>query len=494
MEESDFRRIQEISYLNQDNTWRYRAIVHFCYQRHAHMQTYVYPEDIFHFLREDAHFAEYSFDQLEQDLSQLVAWGNLKPHQETGRARSIVDFKRRRFRYQCTPYTVEIERMVEKLKSLGDEFGGSLETTQFDRILSALKGFLTGGEHLENAELNQIWEDLQHYFHTLVQNASDYLAHLKSAKVEERMQTSAFIVYKDKFTQYLQNFILGLQRASVRIEKLFKESEPEREAVLFERLAVYQSGIPRLGVDKSEDAYQQDYRESFQVMREWFLGTEYRESELQLLSQETMETIRRITRFAQRLAEQHQAFRSRKTDYLYLAKWFAGLGSKHEADTLAGVLFGPEGVRHFYAEPRGSDNMDGCIFEELPTEIEVKPRVSTYREKMRTSAVRDHREEKEQALRIYREQQRKLNETLNSLIDGDVIDFEKLPVVTKEVRRTLLTWMTRCMQQRGSIRTETGREISLQWDRRAKRSVCLRSEDGEFYLPPVKLKVKQAGR
>ena len=65
MEESDFRRIQEISYLNQDNTWRYRAIVHFCYQRHAHMQTYVYPEDIFHFLREDAHFAEYSFDQLE---------------------------------------------------------------------------------------------------------------------------------------------------------------------------------------------------------------------------------------------------------------------------------------------------------------------------------------------------------------------------------------------------------------------------------------------
>ena len=138
--------------------------------------------------------------------------------------------------------------------------------------------------------------------------------------------------------------------------------------------------------------------------------------------------------------------------------------------------------------------MDGCIFEELPTEIEVKPRVSTYREKMRTSAVRDHREEKEQALRIYREQQRKLNETLNSLIDGDVIDFEKLPVVTKEVRRTLLTWMTRCMQQRGSIRTETGREISLQWDRRAKRSVCLRSEDGEFYLPPVKLKVKQAGR
>ncbi|MBR1695312.1 MAG: DUF2397 family protein [Selenomonas sp.] len=36
------------------------------------------------------------------------------PHQETGRSKSIADFKKKRYRYQCTPYTVEIERMVEE--------------------------------------------------------------------------------------------------------------------------------------------------------------------------------------------------------------------------------------------------------------------------------------------------------------------------------------------------------------------------------------------
>ncbi len=492
MEDAEIRRIPEVAYLNQENTWRYRAIIHFCYQQHKHMQAYVYPEDIYHELRQDSYFAEYSFEQLEQDLAQLVDWKNLKPHQETGRARSIVDFKRRRYRYQCTPYTVEIERMVEKLKSLGEEFGGSLETTQFDRLLAALRAFLTADREMEDAELNQLWEDLQHYFYTLGKNTSDYLAHLKSAKVEERMQTSAFIVYKDKFTQYLQNFILGLQRASLRLEKLFKESNKEQEEVLFHRLAVYQSSIPRLGEEKSEEQFQTEDRASFQGMRKWFLGTEYRESELQLLSRETMETIRRITRFAQRLAEQHQASRSRRADYLYLARWFAGLSSKQEADALAGVLFGAAGVRHFYADPRPSDNMDVRISEEPGTILDLKPRVSTYRERSRTSAIRDHREEKEQALKAYREQQKKLNDMLDELIVEDVIDFEKLPVVTKEVRKTLLTWVARCMQQRGSIRTETGREITLQWDRRTKRKICLRCEDGEFYLPPARLKIKDS--
>ena len=148
LDEKDLCRIAETAYLNQENTWRYRAIVHYCYKKHAHMQTYVYPEDIYHALQGDTHFAAYSFDQLEQDLAQLVEWNNLKPHQETGRARSIVDFKRRRYRYQCTPYTVEIERMVEKLRQVGEEFGGSLETTQFDRILQALTVLVENGDTL----------------------------------------------------------------------------------------------------------------------------------------------------------------------------------------------------------------------------------------------------------------------------------------------------------------------------------------------------------
>ena len=490
MGENDFRRITETAYLNQENTWRYRAIVHYCYKKHEHMQTYVYPEDIYHKLREDVHFQAYSFEQLEQDLAQLVEWKNLKPHQETGRAHSIMDFKRRKFRYQCTPYTVEIERMVEHLQSIGDEFGGSLETTQFDRILQTLRAIIEHGEVLETAELNQTWLDLQHFFSSLVQNASDYLAHLKSAKVEERMQTSEFIIYKDKFSQYLQSFVLGLQHAALKIEKLFQEADNESLEHLFERLADYQLQIPRLGEQRSREEYIEDFRESYVVMRVWFMGTNYRMSELQVLYGETLETIRRITRFAQRLAEQHQAFRSRKTDYLYLAKWFAGCKDKKDADELSSVLFGVSGVRHFFVQERTSDDMDAYIEDEKPSCIEVKPRVNTYRQRTRQTAIQEQREKKEKTLRAYLTERARYDALLDALVVDDVIELEKLPVISAEVRKTLLGWMTRCMQQsNGAIQTETGRIVQLIWNRRDKRKICIKSEDGEFLLPAMKFKV-----
>ncbi len=168
MEEQDLRRIPETAYLNAENAARYRAILHFCYRRHEHMQTFVYPEEIFRELAQTSFFAAYTEEQLAQDLAQLEAWGNLTAQQEVARADNIAEFKRKRFRYQCTPYTVEIERMVERLRGLGDSFGGSLETTQFDRLLSHLSSLLLEAGAQSDAQLLQTWEDLLHYFRTLV--------------------------------------------------------------------------------------------------------------------------------------------------------------------------------------------------------------------------------------------------------------------------------------------------------------------------------------
>ena len=488
MDDMDFRRVAEISYLNADNTWRYRAIVRFCFKKHEHMQTYVYPEDIYHELKKDAHFQNYTFEQMEQDLTQLVAWKNLQAHQETGRAKTIDDFKKKRFRYQCTPYTVEIERMVEKLKSIGEEFGGSLETTQFDRILRTLREFLFPQSPLPDEELNQTWQDLQHYFRTLVQNASDYLAHLKSAKVEERMQTTAFILYKDKFTQYLQTFIIGLQRSAQKMEHLFKNSSPEREHALFQRLADYQLTIPRLGEEKSREAYLEDFRERFAVMREWFIGTSYRDSELSSLSKETIETIRRITKFAQRLAEQRQASKSRKADYLLLARWFSQTEKKEEADKLSAAVFGPSGGRHFHGETREKEDKNSRIELELPTTIEVKPRIANYRERARQVPIRDQQEAKEAARKQHLEEQQQLADMLEGLVSDHVIDFANLPLLTREARQVLLGWVARTLH-RESIRTETGAVIRLLWDRKDTRRILLTCEDGNFEMPPMKLQV-----
>ena len=456
------------------------------------MQTYVYPEDIWDSLSKEPEFKDYTQEQMDQDLAQLVAWHNLQAFQETGRALSIVDFKRKMLRYQCTPYTVEIERMVEKLKKLGDEFGGSLETTQFDRILQSLRG-LQDSENITDEELYQFWKDLEHFFRTLVENTSDYMAHLGSQRVQERMKTAEFIIYKDKFTQYLSNFVLGLQRSALRLEKLFSGFSQAQEQKVFARLAAHQIKIQVTGEAHSQEDYEQDFAESYEVMREWFLGREGRESELVHLTKETGETIRRITRFAQRLAEQHQSMRSRKADYLYLAGLFANMTDKSEADCLSAAVFGASGVRHFYAEERATEDIDGEIALEEPTEVELKPRVSTYHERSRRTPIRDKRREKLRQQREHFEKQQERQRMLESLVVDGVIDMAKLPRLTREVRQVLMNWISRCLNHADGIRTETGLELKLEWDRCTKERVAVESEDGILYMPPMQLIVQKHG-
>lgn len=490
LDEQDIRRIPEASYLNTENTWRYRSILHFCFKRHEHMQTFVYPEDIFHELRKNPHFQEYTFDQLEQDLATLVGWKNLIPQQETSSAKTIADFKKKRYRYQCTPYTVEIERMVERLKSLGEDFSGSLETTQFDRIWGDLRELLNSAKEKSDEELHLIWVDLQHYFHTMVNNSADYLAHLKSSKVEERMQTTAFIVYKDRFTQYLQNFVIGLQQSAQRMENLFKGSNPAMEMDLFQRLADHQLSIPRLGEEKSRQEYLEDFQDSFLVMREWFLGNGYRESELSVLSKETVDTIRRITKFAQRLAEQKQVSRSRKAEYLHLAKLFARMNSKEEADCLSAVVFGPAGGRHFYAESREKEDMDSYIEDEPPTTIELKPRISTYRERQRQVPIQEQQQDKEKVRKAYLAHQQKLVDTINNLASNGVIEFAHLPILSREVRQILLGWVAKALH-RNPVRTELGTVVELVYDKEAKEAIVLHCEDGDFSMPSMKFYIRK---
>ena len=281
----------------------------------------------------------------------------------------------------------------------------------------------------------------------MVQNASDYLAHLKSAKVEERMQTTAFIVYKDKFTQYLQTFVIGLQRSAQKMEKLFQQSTPELEESLFGRLAERQLAIAVMEEERTQQDYLEDFRESFQIMREWFMGTGYRDSELSALSRETVDTIRRITKFAQRLAEQHQSFRSRKAEYLHLALWFSQLDSKEEADELSAIVFGPDGGRHFYAESREMEDYTSRIEEEPATELELAPRVRTYR--------------------------------------------ERLPVLSREARQMLLGWVARALH-RNPVSTEMGFGVELLYDPKEKRRICIHCEDGDFAMPPMKFRLQRS--
>ncbi len=363
MDEQLLKPLQEATYLTVGNAWRYRAILRFFYLQHERLRHYLVLEEIHQHVQENPHFRHYSEDLLQQDLDQLVAWKNLVPRQDTGRVNSIEEFKKRKFRYQLTPYAIEIERMVLSLESLGDGFGGSLERTLFDRLLQNLLKLTVRASdadreaeyaclNLSGEEINLLWQDIYSDFRKLTENATDYLAHLQSEKVEEKMLTEAFLIYKEALTEYLRNFMTSLQRTSFRIEGLLQETPPEFVRILAERLADYELSIPHLDERPGREQVINTYKEQWQVLKTWFLGDEFRESDLLYLQNATNETIRRLTRFAQRLGESRHNLRSRRMDYLHLAKWFANSVSLAEAHLLSACVFGVFHTRHFWLSRR----------------------------------------------------------------------------------------------------------------------------------------------
>ncbi|QTD53399.1 TIGR02677 family protein [Sulfidibacter corallicola] len=493
MDDLLYRRIPETAYLDTENTPRYRAILRFFFEQHERLRHYLFPEEILAHLHQLPRFQGYGMADLQADLNALVEKKNLNPRQDTTRVTSIHDFKNKRFRYQATPYTIEIERLVRKLAQLGQGFGGSLEITLFDSLLQRLKLLVSSEKDADGKprfsilqepddKIYQLWSEMFDCFRKMGENASDYLAHLKTEKVEERMQTEAFLVYKDAFKRYLENFVVQLQRAAAHIEQLLGGTDPTFVEALAGRLARHEAAIPRLDGDPPDpEELAQGYRLKWRALYEWFHGTDGRRSEWLSLQDETTDTIRRLTRFAQRIGERLLHAHGRRKDYLHLAKWFARLDSLEEAHQLSGVVFGVERPRHLTTEHEFGDDTDVTIWHHPPAVVKVKPSVRTFRERSRPNPVHSYANERDALLRAHLRQKESERQLVERIIRDRRIVLSDLDHVDPYIRKTLLDWIGRCTASpRNQTRAETGHRVRLAAE---EGRVLLESEDGLMEMP-----------
>ncbi|CAA7601358.1 TIGR02677 family protein [Acididesulfobacillus acetoxydans] len=500
MDERVLKPIQEATYLTVGNAWRYRSILRYCYRQHERLQHYLLLETIYSHLKTSPYFDDYSEEMLQQDLNQLVAWQNLIPRQETGRVGTIEEFKKRQYRYQLTPYTIEIERMVTGLENLGEGFGGSLERTLFDRLLQGLirlsgqaeraSGYTIFAESDEDIHL--AWQDLYQDFRKLTENATDYLAHLQSEKVEEKMMTEAFLVYKEAITEYLRNFMQSLQRTAFRIEGILKDTPPSFGLELAERLTNYELSIPRLDLTPEPAVLKERFLAEWESLKVWFTGDATRESDLLYLQNATNDAVRRLTRFAQRLGENHHHIRSRRTDYLHLAHWFAGLKHLEEAHELSACVFGVFHTRQLLVtRPKETESFEQEVWDVAPVHLTIRPKIRSYHERTKASAVQNRMREKKAACEAYLKEKEAEDRLLRSLMSQERIVIRDLPVVNPAVRKAILYWITKCManpEHKG--KTDAGEVFRLHLA--SSRRIRLQADDGSLEMPDYVLEFESA--
>lgn len=476
------RPLTEAKYLNADNVSRYRCIMRIFFENYEKLRYWMYQEDIYEEMIKDPFFADYRTEQCQQDLAMLVEWKNLNTIQDTRKVASIEEFKNKKYRYQMSEYSVEIERLVLRLENLFIE-GASLEPTLLERIRREIERFPEMAE-VDGNEVYTWWTDLNNDFVRLNQNYQDYIRDLNSVKAEEMMHTKEFLVFKDRLIEYLRSFIKGLQRNVGVIEESLRSQKEEVRETVFGKIIEYELLIPRMEVEISRPMIEEKIRGRFQSIYNWFVGAEGAENEAGKLFDATNEIIRRITRYAAQLSEKNALGANRKEEYKKAAELFLRCNDLSEAHKMSAMVFGIEHPWHLAGDLiRETDSMNQGVYEEVPLQFTLKPRVRTYREKSKRSGIRESAEQKQETRRKLLQKQKEEMQKLQQLEKKGRIDFAELPVLEPRIREILLKWLSDAMEDADfTARTDDGRRYVL--DRTHAGEKCVvHCEDGNFTMP-----------
>ena len=476
--------IEETSYLSVPNARVYRKIMRYFYREYEKMRFQLYKEDIFELVRQEEEFRDYTMQELEQDLAALVKWKNLTPIQDPGRVYTIADYKNKQYRYTMSEYAVEIERLTVRLENVFLE-SGNLSTNYFVRLEKSLEE----AETMEQAGLKQVnewWNLLQEDFRRLNQNYQDYLRDFYSGKADRLMKSVEFVLHKDKFIRYLNEFVQELQQHSRRIAQLLTRSMEGIEGCVLERVVQSELDIPHAVVEfrgGTEPNIRENVMGKWNSLKNWFLDSPQQECEAKRVLRITNEVIRNIIQNAALIVQMQNWGISRKEDYRKFLELFLKCEDLEEAHRLSAHVFGIQRVEHFRTNaPRESDAVNDSVYQENPAEYLLKPHTRAYREKKDRTGFSDRSLEKmiqRQNYLRHAEQQKEI--VMRYIRDQKIVFADITEEITENTRHIFLQWIGQAgLNSEHKGRTEYGQEYRLL---RGEGNCVLHCEDGDLTMP-----------
>lgn len=483
------RGVPELRYVNADNVVRYRAIMRFFYQEYKRLRYWIKPEDVFEAVKAWSVWPDYTLEMCQSDLDQLVDWRNLTARHDGGRSSTLEEYLKKKMQYLLCPYSIEIERLLETLEKVTG-YGGSLESSHFDLIAEKLFAIRSEVGQMNPESAVELWKGLYHSFVTLHENAADYIASLQTARAEEMLVTEAFLIFKEKLTDYLQNFIQALQRSAYKIEgNLLRINDTNRDTFL-EQVIEGELNKPRLEDGPGREELMEELRQGWANIRRWFIGEGKSPSELMLLERATKDAIARIVRSAIRIQERRRSGLSRKKELEHLAGWFSSLGSVDDAHCLSAFVFGLFPTRHLQGEDlRDSDRADMSSWEERPMVRILRSRSRKRGERQQSEAVRDNDQRKQREREAFKLRQAEEWLMIEGLLKRGCVRISEMGSITARERMRLLQWIGRCMMAaRGNYTFVTPEGVRIRMSNpRTKERTVLQAEDGELEMANYEL-------
>ena len=287
-------KLSETAYLSADKFLLYRTIMRILYNEKEMFNAQLSTEEIFEKVRQTDEFADITIEELKSALGQLTDWGNLVPMQDPRRAATIEEYKNKMYRYSLSEYSIKIERMTVELENLFSE-GNTLSSS----LLLRIDGYLQDvGKMLEEKDLKKVyewWNNLQIDFGRLNRNYSDYIHAFYSVSGEKMLRSVDFIQHKDKFVDYLRDFIRILQKYSVIIEKTLIGINEDTRDRLLNKILLSEIDQPRTNADDfSAEAARNKINGQWLALNDWFVTRGSKMSKCGMAMEYTNQIIRKI--------------------------------------------------------------------------------------------------------------------------------------------------------------------------------------------------------
>ena len=481
--------VPQTKYLSADNYVNYRAIMRLFFQEHQRMHYQLDKRAILKGLRQDPMLAEYSEQQLNLDLEQLIRWKNLTAIQDPKKVRTVADFQSKQYQYMMSQAALEIERMMVTLENLYTQTSG-FSSSALRRIQRALDEIPTLENH-SSKEIGEWWQDLQEDFSRLSQSYQDYLREFYGPTAEKYMRSQDFLAYKSHLISYLEEFVQDLQYSSDQIGAQLESIPKEKSDRILELVDQSELEIPRAVSEKKQN-YEQELRMKnagiWQSLMEWFTGVD---PTARQVMEVTNEVIRRVVQNAAMLVQMQNMGFSNKAELRHILELFSRSESLEEAHCLSAMVFGAPQERHYVVNrDRDEARIDRSCYDEEPMVFPLRPRERTYRPSVDRSGFTDKTAEKQAQRKKILAQAQQLRAEIRGHIRDGRLEFGKLEKpVSPEARKTFLTWIALANldpDKRGA--TEYGQKYTLKYGQGECRMVCT---DGELRLPNCVLEFEE---
>ena len=358
------------AYVNAEKSALYRALMQVFVQAKQRFLVHLRPEDVVERL------SDATLDDVQTALDQLVNWGNLLAHPDTGRVTTVEDFYRARYLYQLSR---EGEAAEIALTAYDQALGrrAALQSVALEDIRVQLRALhrLALEPAPDPARVHALLRELSRVFTDLADNAQAFMTGLGRTLNLRAADRDAFLAYKERLIDYLERFIGDLVTAAAEIARAVQTLEAlpaagENPGRALDRLLTLAAGreaadaAPDLELDGAVEVLDRTeliqqhlghWQARWQGLRGWFIGDRAHPAQATLLRNRARRAITELLEAVTRLNERRLRRSDRAADFRTLARWFAEADSDADAHRLWRAVFGLSPARHLTLDPISLD-------------------------------------------------------------------------------------------------------------------------------------------